>query len=58
LSNQCSKHLKTYLDTKWYLLGYNQHEAASNQSLLHAGFLLGLHFSPEIGGDMFLQNAG
>jgi hypothetical protein len=26
--------------------------------LLHPGFLLGLLFSPEDGGDMFLQNFG
>jgi hypothetical protein len=26
--------------------------------LLHAGFLLGLFFDPEDGGDMFLQNVG
>jgi hypothetical protein len=26
--------------------------------LLHAGFLLGLFFEPEDGGDMFLQNVG
>jgi hypothetical protein len=28
------------------------------KSLVHAGFLLGLLFSPEDRGDMFLQNAG
>jgi hypothetical protein len=26
--------------------------------LLHAGFLLGLLFNPEDGGDMFLRNVG
>jgi hypothetical protein len=26
--------------------------------LLHAGFLLGLFFGPENGGDMFLRNVG
>jgi hypothetical protein len=26
--------------------------------LLHAGFMFGLFFDPEDGGDMFLQNAG
>jgi hypothetical protein len=26
--------------------------------LLHTGFLLGLFFNPEDGGDMFLQNVG
>jgi hypothetical protein len=28
----------------------NEHEAGSKQSLLHAGFLLGLLFNPEYGG--------
>jgi hypothetical protein len=27
-------------------------------NLLHVGFLLGLFFEPEDGGDMFLQNVG
>jgi hypothetical protein len=26
--------------------------------LLHVGLLLGLFFDPEVGGDMFLRNAG
>jgi hypothetical protein len=34
----------------------NQCEAASEESMFHTGFLLGLLFSPESGGDMFLQN--
>jgi hypothetical protein len=33
------------------LLGYK-----GNCCLLHAGFLLGLFFNPEEGGDIFLQN--
>jgi hypothetical protein len=35
-----------------------QHEAGFACYLLHSGFLLGLLFNPEDGGDMFLQNAG
>jgi hypothetical protein len=34
----------------------NQHEVCSKQ--LHAGFLLGLFFDPENGGDVFLRNVG
>jgi hypothetical protein len=39
----------------------NQHKSISLRSasyLLHAGFLLGLFFYPEDGGDMFLRNVG
>jgi hypothetical protein len=39
-----------------------QHEGGSKQSsvchLLHAGFLLGTFFDPEVGGDMFFRNVG
>jgi hypothetical protein len=35
-----------------------QHEAGFVCCLLHSGFLLGLFFNPENGGDMLLQNAG
>jgi hypothetical protein len=35
----------------------NQHESRSQAGLcFHAGFLFGLFFDPEDGGDMFLQN--
>jgi hypothetical protein len=34
----------------------NQHETGSKHRL--AGFLLGLFFDPEGGGDMFLRNIG
>jgi hypothetical protein len=29
-----------------------------SKKLLHGGFLLGLFFNPEDGGDIFLQNVG
>jgi hypothetical protein len=32
--------------------------ASSDNCLLHVGFLLGLFFSPEDGGNMILQNTG
>jgi hypothetical protein len=31
---------------------------AARKALLNAGFLLGLFFDPEDGGDMFFRNAG
>jgi hypothetical protein len=34
----------------------NTPSKSSDYYLLHAGFLLGLFFNPEDGGDMFLQN--
>jgi hypothetical protein len=34
----------------------NKHEVDKKKSLLHAGFLLGLHFDPEDGGYMLLRN--
>jgi hypothetical protein len=41
---------------------YNQHEAGNKHSsacyLRQSGFLLGLFFGTEDGGDMVLQNAG
>jgi hypothetical protein len=36
------------------LLGYD----ANKQNSLHAGFLLGILFSPEDGDDIFLRNIG
>jgi hypothetical protein len=39
-------------------LSVNQSESGWQAELFHAGFLLGLFFGPEDGGDMFLRNIG
>jgi hypothetical protein len=36
----------------------NMHSSSSCYSMLRAGFLLGLLFSPDNGGDLFLRNVG
>jgi hypothetical protein len=39
---------------EFYVMGYN----SPRDTCFHAGFLLGLFFDPEDGGDMFLRNDG
>jgi hypothetical protein len=36
----------------------DQHELGRKQSMIHAGFLLGLHFDPEYEFNMFHRNVG
>jgi hypothetical protein len=46
----------SYLHVSKISQARNQYEADRKQSLLHAGFLLGLFFYPEDGGDVLLRN--
>jgi hypothetical protein len=48
----------SFSDTEIISRQRNQHEADIFSCLLHLGFVLGLFFDAEDGGDMFLRNVG